>query len=194
MKLKLKKNRLIAEALEVAAKAHQGDNRKGGDKIPYIVHPVEVALTLQKNNMSDKIIAAGLLHDVLEDTEINAEILQKKFGKEITNLVIGASEKLKNREHTSWEKRKEHTINFLEKAEREIKYISCADKLSNIRSMIRDYDLIGGKLWNRFNRGYEKQKWYYTNLVDSLDDLEGIDMYEQFKAAVDYIFINNKKS
>ncbi len=189
--MELKKNELIAEALKVATKAHRGGNRKGGDQIPYIVHPIEVALTLQENDMPDEIIAAGLLHDTLEDTTIKVETLEDRFGREITDLVIGASERLENRDQTSWEKRKQYTVDHLKEAEKKIKYISCADKLSNIRSMIRDYDKIGDELWSRFNRGYEKQKWYYTNLVDSLIDLKGMEMYEQFRLAVDYLFRNN---
>jgi (p)ppGpp synthase/HD superfamily hydrolase len=186
--MELNKNKLIADAIKVTAKAHQGGTRKGGDEIPYIIHPVEVAITLQKNEMSDEIIAAGLLHDTLEDTHLKVEDLTDIFGKKITELVIGASEELDNRENTSWEKRKEYTINHLKNADLEIKYIACADKLSNIRSMIRDYDRIGDELWERFNRGYDKQKWYYENLVNSLEDLKGIDMYEQFKSAVNYLF------
>lgn len=186
--MELKKNKLIADAIEIAAKAHQGGTRKGGDELPYIIHPVEVALTLQKNEMPDKIIAAGLLHDTLEDTHITVDDLVDTFGERITELVIGASEKLENRENTSWERRKEYTINHLKNADIEIKYIACADKLSNIRSMVRDYDRIGDELWNRFTRGYDKQKWYYKNLVISLKDLEGIIMYEQLKEAVSYLF------
>ena len=186
--MQLNKNKLIAKALKVAAKAHRGGNRKGGDEIPYIVHPVEAAMVLQENEMSDKIIAASLLHDTLEDTDLTINDIEDKFGKEITQLVLGASEKLKDRENTSWEERKKNTIEHLKQADKDVQYIACADKLSNIRSMIRDYDEIGDKLWPRFTRGYQKQKWYYTNLVDSLKALEGLKMYEQFKLAVDYLF------
>lgn len=186
--MELKKNKLIADAIEVAVKAHQGGTRKGGDELPYIIHPIEVAITLQKNEMPDEIIAAGLLHDTLEDTYIKVDDLIDEFGEKVTNLVIGASEELENRENTSWEKRKEYTINHLKNTDLEIKYIACADKLSNIRSMIRDHDRIGDDLWERFNRGYDKQKWYYENLVISLKELEGIKMYKQFKEAVRYLF------
>lgn len=183
-----KKNKIIARALEVSTRAHNGHYRKGNNKIPYIVHPFEVALILQENNMSDQIIAAGLLHDTLEDTEMTIEYLKEELGEVIAEFVLGASEKLKNRSNTCWETRKEHTIKHLKKANIEIQCIICADKLSNIRSMIRNHDEIGDQLWNRFNRGYQKQKWYYTNLVKSLDDLEGMEMYKQFKIAVDYLF------
>ena len=184
---KLETNQLTAKALRIASSAHQGEVRKSKE-IPYIVHPVEAAMVLQRNGQSDKLIAACLLHDTLENTDINKEQLEEEFGSEIKELVIGASEQLEVREEKDWEDRKEHTINYLKTAPREVKYLSCADKLSNVRSMIRDYEHIGDEFWNRFNRGYEDQKWYYNGLVDSLDELEGEEIYEQFVLAVNYLF------
>lgn len=181
-------NSLITKALEIAVKAHQDDTRKGKQDVPYIVHPMEVAMTLQKEGKTDELIAAGLLHDTLEDTEYEEEDLRELFNDQITELVLGASEELEDRENTPWEERKQHTIDYLKTADMDVKYIACADKLSNIRSMIRDYKRIGDKLWGRFNRGYEKQKWYYESLIESLDDLTGVEMYEEFKAGVEWLF------
>ena len=62
-------NDLIARALRLAALSHKNDTRKGKE-LPYIVHPVEVAMILQENGMEDDIIIAGLLHDILDDTEL----------------------------------------------------------------------------------------------------------------------------
>jgi len=187
--IKLNKNKLIAKALEVGARAHYGDMRKGKEETPYIIHPVEVAMILQENNIEEDVIAAALLHDTLEDTDLTEGDLRGIFNDRIAKLVIGASEELEGRENTPWEDRKEHTINYLkDSADIDVKYIACADKLANIRSMIRDYDEIGDELWTIFNRGYEKQRWYYQSLVDSLSELEGVKMYEQFKLAVNYLF------
>lgn len=180
-------NGLLARALEVAAEAHAGDNRKGMG-VPYIVHPFEVALILQENGMPEEIIAAGILHDTLEDTDINEDDIKDIFGERILNLVLGASEELKDRDKTPWEVRKNKTIEYLKNAPRDVQYIACADKLSNTWSMLRDYEKIGDNLWYRFNRGYEKQKWYYTNLLKSLADLEGVKMYEDLKTAVKTLF------
>ncbi|OCL27543.1 metal-dependent phosphohydrolase [Orenia metallireducens] len=191
--MQLNKNKLIAKALEVAAKAHYGDMRKGKEDTPYIIHPVEVAMILQENGTKEEVIAAALLHDTLEDTDLTEEELKGIFNSRITEMVIGASEELEDRESTPWEERKEHTINYLKTInDIDIKYIACADKLANIRSMIRDYDEIGDELWTIFNRGYKKQKWYYESLVDSLNQLEGVKMYEQFKLAVKYLFAHKE--
>jgi (p)ppGpp synthase/HD superfamily hydrolase len=63
-------NTLINNALIIAAKIHKDQTRKGTD-IPYIVHPFEVALILQENGADEDMIAAGLLHDVLEDGDLD---------------------------------------------------------------------------------------------------------------------------
>src|SRR6056297_280460 len=102
---------LIAKALRIAALYHKGQNRKGKE-IPYIVHPVEVAMILQRNKMDDELIAAALLHDTLEDTELEENDLQEMFNDRITELVLGATEPLKNRDNIPWEERKEHTIKY----------------------------------------------------------------------------------
>jgi (p)ppGpp synthase/HD superfamily hydrolase len=103
-------------------------------------------------------------------------------------LVIGASEVLEDRENTSWKERKRHTIIYLLNAPFEVKIVSCADKLSNIRSMIKDDTTHGGKLWERFNAGFEDQKWYYTELVKSLAELKDYEMYIEFKRNVNQLF------
>lgn len=182
-------NDLVIRALETAAKAHQGDNRKGTDT-PYIVHPVETAMILERNGMTKEVITAGLLHDLLEDTEVNKEYILDNFGDEISKLVVGASEKLKNREQKSWDNRKSETVNYLkEKAPFKIKCIACADKLSNAKSMLRELKTEDqATFWDKFNAEREKQKWYYESLVESLKDLEGLKMYEELKNTVDQIF------
>ena len=183
------KNKLVIRALEYAALNHKGDTRKGSE-IPYIVHPFEVAMILKENALTEEVIAAGLLHDLLEDTKVKEADIKKKFGEEILELVIGASEKLEGRENRSWKKRKEHTVNYLKnEANFKVKAIACADKLSNIRSMLRNLDRVDKEtFWAKFNAGQEDQKWYYQSLVRSLKDLEGMEMYREFKLSVANVF------
>lgn len=183
----MKFNYLINKAIEIAAKAHEGQHRKVTD-IPYIVHPFEVALILQENGCSEEVIVGGILHDTLEDTELTEAEVREIFGEKILELVIGASEELEDRDNTPWHDRKLHTIEYLRNASMEIKMIACADKLSNIRSMIKGYNDMGDKLWDRFNAPYGDQRWYYQSLAESLKDLDGFKMYGQFKEAVGYLF------
>ena len=79
----------IIEAYKFAAKAHEGITRKSGE--PYIVHPLEVAKILIKNNMDYATIVAGLLHDVVEDTSFSLEDIKKMFGEAVAKLVDGVT-------------------------------------------------------------------------------------------------------
>lgn len=81
--------KLIAEAFEFAKVAHAQQKRASGED--YITHPLQTAHTLSSMQVDAKTVAAGLLHDVLDDTDVTGEQLEKKFGKEITFLVEGVS-------------------------------------------------------------------------------------------------------
>lgn len=81
------KIKMITEAYEFAAKAHLGQKRRSGDD--YIQHPLYVAKILAEIGMGPKAISAGLLHDAAEDTEATTEEIEKKFGKEIADMVEG---------------------------------------------------------------------------------------------------------
>jgi len=105
MNISLGYNSKIIRALNFATLAHDGQKRKNTD-IPYIVHPVEVAMILQENNLKEDIIVAGLLHDILEDTKKTQEDILLEFGESILKLVIGASEELDGREDRDWDDRK----------------------------------------------------------------------------------------
>lgn len=153
----------IFEAIHFAAIAHSGQFRKG-TKIPYIVHPVDVMQTLIKFGASDDAAIAGVLHDTLEDTKTTEQELFDNFGKHITRLVIGASEPDKG---LTWEERKVHTLETLSRTtDTEQLMVICADKLSNLASIKADLLVSGDSVWKRFNRGYEKQKWYYCGLAN----------------------------
>ena len=181
-------NELIDRALNFAAKAHQGQYRKGTD-IPYIVHPVGVAMILMEINAPDEVIVAGLLHDVVEDTNATLLQLEADFGPEIARLVAGASEPDRS---AAWEERKQHTIDYLRRAPLFVKLVACADKLHNIRTLSRDYAALGDAVWGRFNRGKTQQAWYYRALAQSLPkgvaSPERYPVFEWFSQEVENLF------
>lgn len=147
---------MLKKAYEFAAEAHKNQVRKGTD-IPYIVHPAEVRDILGQLGCGEEVMAAGLLHDTLEDTKTTAEELREIFGAKVAELVAFCSED----KSLPWEQRKEHTLKSLEGAGPAQLLLVFADKLSNIRAMRRDYEAVGDELWKRFNRPYEKQKWVF---------------------------------
>ena len=75
----------IKKAYETAERMHRGQLRKSGE--PYIIHPVETAKILARLGMDEQTIIAGLLHDVVEDTSVNIEELEREFPKEVTDAL-----------------------------------------------------------------------------------------------------------
>ncbi|WP_160723779.1 HD domain-containing protein [Bacillus sp. USDA818B3_A] len=175
---------VIEKSLQVAAKAHDKQRRKGSD-IPYIVHPVAVGMMLMKAGFNDSLVAAGILHDTVEDTGLTLNDIEKEFGTEITKIVEGCSEPDKS---LSWDQRKAHTIEYLKTAPIEIRAVACADKLHNVRSITNDYGRMGEEIWSRFNAGKEKQEWYYTNIVNSLRCQDSFPLIEELEVAVQNLF------
>src|SRR3989344_415752 len=88
-KFKDQEKSLIERAFNFALRGHEGQKRFSGDD--YITHPVSVAFFLFNLNLDSTTICAGLLHDILEDTDTTPEIIEKEFGKEITFLVQGVT-------------------------------------------------------------------------------------------------------
>lgn len=126
---------IIRRAYEYALERHSNQFRKSGE--PYILHPIEVSIILTGLNAGPSTIAAGLLHDVLEDTGVTREEMVLEFGEEITSLVDGVTKlgqlKFSTKEQVQ---AKNHQKMFLAMA-RDIRVIiiKLADRLHNMRTM-----------------------------------------------------------
>ena len=134
----------IEEALKFAKRRHGNQTRESGE--PYITHPINVALILLEFGMDAETIIAGLLHDVLEDTETSPEELEKKFGKDITFLVDSVTkiDKIKfdsfsgNRNISKMYQRKVENyrkIIFSAAQDPRVLIIKLADRLHNVRTI-----------------------------------------------------------
>ena len=90
--MKLKKSlgiEKVEKAFQYAEKLHTGQKRKSGED--YILHPVEVALTLEQHDFDSNVISAGLLHDVVEDCGCTVEEIKHEFNTEVANIVDAVS-------------------------------------------------------------------------------------------------------
>ena len=179
----------LYDAIEMAARAHHRQVRKGTE-IPYIVHPLAVASLLIRVGRPEPLVIAALLHDVLEDTPVTIQEIRARFGAEVAGLVAALSEPDKS---ASWEDRKAHTIDFLEKrASGDVLMVSLADKLDNIRAIREGLESDGEKFWERFNRPREKQRWYYERLSAAfsakLSREPALTLLSAFKAEVGKVF------
>jgi len=164
-------------ALAFAARAHRDQLRKGTDKladdldeyigtgVPYIMHPAAVGMLLLEHGEGGDVVVAGILHDVIEDTDADAALVEREFGPRVAELVAAESEPDKN---LPWRERKQYTIDHLKKAELDIKVIAAADKLHNVQSIQLDLANLGSDVWKRFNAPREDQKWYYEAICKAL--------------------------
>jgi (p)ppGpp synthase/HD superfamily hydrolase len=179
---------LLDQAIEVATLAHRQQHRKGSD-LPYIVHPLAVGMTLARANCDEEIIAAGILHDTVEDTDITLADIAEKFGVRVAAIVAGASEPDKTQ---PWQNRKAHTIAHLRDASMDVRMVVCADKLHNVRSIRRDLDRVGESVWDRFSRGRADQAWYYHSIMESLACGGSLPLLDELRQAVDALFGEQK--
>lgn len=189
MEIKYEKS-IVDQAIIFASKAHFGQKRKGKE-VPYIVHPLEAMAIVASVTSEPELIAAAVLHDVIEDTKYTYEDLRAKFGKRVADLVETESdEEVEDKDHAkSWKERKIEGIEKLKNASRDVQIIALGDKLANIRDMWRDYITVGEKLWERFHENDPKlHEWRYKELVKALSKLEGIEAYEEFKFRVNNLF------
>ena len=127
---------LIEKAYRFAKEAHEGQFRKSGE--PYINHPTEVAYILSDVRMDAQTIAAGLLHDTVEDTPVTREELAEEFSEEIASLVDGVT-KISNIEIDSLTE--EQSLNFrkmLVAMSKDVRVvvIKLADRLHNMRTLM----------------------------------------------------------
>lgn len=181
----------IDRALAVAALCHAGQTRKDGPT-PYIAHPVAVAMIVSDFTEDQDVMAAALLHDVLEDVPpsvYSAGDMVAEFGERVTEMVRGVSEaKTAGEETPPWRVRKEGYLAQLADDSPECLLISAADKIHNLRSMVATHDERGAEMWGLFNAGPEELLWFYSSIADTIAERLGdCEASRQLRRAVDDI-------
>jgi (p)ppGpp synthase/HD superfamily hydrolase len=131
---------LVRNALETARQAHAGQLRRGSDGHPYIDHPVAVAEILLKHRHRDEVLAAALLHDVVEKSDIGIEEVRERFGDAVGDLVEALTE---DESIDDYEERKEEHRLRVAAADPAALAIFAADKLTNVAMLREAYALIG---------------------------------------------------
>ena len=118
-----------------------------------IFHPFTVGMILQRNGCDEDVVAAGILHDVVEDTPYEFDDIEREFGKKVRDYVYDASEPDKSLE---WEERKRHTIEQIKNAPLGSKLIVACDKISNLEDLSDCIELYGEE--KEFNSLKEEKK------------------------------------
>lgn len=188
-------SQMVDEALIFATKVHAGQVRKIGE-IPYILHPCEVASIIATMTNDCETIAAGLLHDTIEDCGVDGVLIREKFGTRVYNLVQSETEdKMISRSASeTWKERKEASLAVLKLTKDEnVKILWLADKLSNMRSFYRLYLQQGHHMWEGFNQKDSKQQeWYYRTIAKYLESLSHTTAYKEYIELVNRVFEGGK--
>ena len=127
--------KLIKSAFEFANNAHKDQKRKSGE--PYIIHPLEVSCILAEMSLDTDTIVAGILHDVIEDTEYDYNFVKNKFNVEVANLVEGVTKINKIKFKSKAEEQADNVRKMLLAMVKDIRVIliKLADRLHNLRTL-----------------------------------------------------------
>jgi (p)ppGpp synthase/HD superfamily hydrolase len=158
----------IERAIALAVRAHETQVRKGDGQLPYIVHPVTVALILSRYTSDEDTIIAGLLHDTIEDTLVTAEEIERAFGEKVRDMVVDVTEP--DLPGLSWETKKARYLRRLQAAPRASLLIAGADKIANLVSLIAAHATAGDVLWERFNAPLTVKLGFYRRVHALLRD------------------------
>ena len=126
---------IVKKAYDYSLKHHDGQTRASGE--PYLVHPLEVALVLAEMKMDPVAIAAGLLHDSVEDTSVTIDDIRKEFGEQVAHIVEGVTKISKIDFATREEQQAENLRKMMLAMVDDIRVvlIKLADRLHNMRTL-----------------------------------------------------------
>lgn len=161
----------IQQAINLAARLHNGQVRKADIDLPYISHCFSVAWLAANYTKDEEVVIAALLHDTIEDTGYTLAAIEKEFGMRVATLVKEVSEVSKKSEMDTinWQARKEKYLANLQAAEEGALIISAADKIHNLQSLVLSYQERGELVWQAFKAPADKKLWLYEEVLKILD-------------------------
>jgi len=158
----------LARVTEFAARHFLTEARKGTE-IPYMSHLMAVAAGVYELGGGPDEVLAALLHDVLEDKEVDPAEIETLAGPEVTRIVLNCSDSLQlNGPKAPWKERKLAALEKIKNLDLPALRVVLADKLHNSRCIVRDLRQVGpDALWSRFNAEPAEIAWYYGTLAST---------------------------
>jgi (p)ppGpp synthase/HD superfamily hydrolase len=163
--------RLLSERFEQALLyAHElhGDQYRKGTPVPYMAHLMGVASLVLEYGGDDEQAVAALLHDAIEDCghRTSYEEIHRRFGDRVTEIVRACTDSDAT-PRPPWRERKEAYVARVTHEPEDARLVSAADKLYNVRTVVKDYRLTGHEVWSRYTGDAADVLWYYRALVDA---------------------------
>ncbi len=172
---------VVIRALELAAGWHEGQWRKHPEeKIPYIAHPAGVGFLLQRAGFDDEVIAAGILHDVVEDCGVTTAQLEQEMGARVARLVAGVTEP----NGLPWKERKLAYVETLSSAPIESLAIACADHIYNLRSMILTAPSMPD-IWKLFHATREERLGHEREVLAAVEQRFSHELANEFRQTLE---------
>ncbi len=182
---------LVSEAIAFAVKAHDGMRRKKSEA-PYILHPMEAAVIVGTMTDDQTLIAAAVLHDVVEDAGITLDEIEEKFGSRVRQLVAAETEDKREElpPDVTWHVRKEESLAFLRDTDDlDVLMVWLGDKLANMRSFYRSWKEEGSALWQKFNqKDVMEQAWYYCSIAEFTKRLSHTSAWIEYNTLTELVF------
>lgn len=182
---------LVSKAIIFATKAHDKMRRKNSE-VPYIIHPLEAAVIVSTMTSNQEVIAAAVLHDVVEDAGITIEQVYEEFGEYVRFLVDSETENKREDlpSDLTWKIRKEESLEDLKNAKDiNILKVWLGDKLANIRSIYEEWKINGDKMWVHFNQKDPKEHaWYYKTIAEYTRALKEYRAWQEYNEIVKIVF------
>ena len=184
-------NDLVSKAILFSTKAHDGMRRRKSNA-PYVLHPMEVGAIIGTMTDDQEVIAAGILHDVVEDAGITIESIGEEFGERVMDLVAAETENKRDElpPEQTWRIRKEESLEKLKNSDDvAVLMMWIGDKLSNIRAIYRDFVVEGSAVWDKFHQSdVNVQAWYYRSIMKYTERLSDTLAWIEYKTIVEKIF------
>lgn len=182
---------LVSEAIAFAVKAHDGMRRKKSEA-PYILHPMEAAVIVGTMSEDQNLIAAAVLHDVVEDAGVTIEEIEERFGTRVRELVESETEDKRADlpPADTWRARKEETLNVLKNTDDiAVLMVWMGDKLANMRAIYRAFKVEGVQMWQRFNqKDVTEQAWYYRSILTLTERLADTSAWQEYRTLTELVF------
>lgn len=157
----------LRRAIRFSIQVHERDQkqkRKNKD-VAYITHPLTVGLTLAGAGADEKVVIAGILHDVIEDSvpekKVTKEMVVELFGNEVADLVADVSEE----EGQSWEARKNDALARIGSYSHNALLVKSADLISNGTELMDDYREFGDGIFANFERPKQVREYHFLQMV-----------------------------
>jgi len=154
------------DALVFAFRLHIDQKRKSSN-VPYIAHLLSVTAIVLENGGDENEAIAALLHDAVEDQggQMVLKDIQTRYGEDVAEIVLSCSD-TDTFPKPPWRDRKEYYLAHLNNASDSARLVSLADKIHNLRDILRTYRIEGENTWKRFRGGKDGTLWYYHSLVN----------------------------